>query len=70
MIRNKCGTKRNPIILKAKVGQTIFVNMLCLALFWDLRSNTFKEQMGLAGFLFFVCIFTLMNNMQGALLTF
>jgi hypothetical protein len=70
LYRNFTGLKRDPLVFKAKIGQTVFINLLCLALFWDLKGNSFNEQMGLAGFLFFNSIFTLMNNMMGCILTF
>lgn len=48
--------KKDPRHIHVKVGQTIFIGLISLAIFWDLSGNNYVEQMGLAGFLFFTTI--------------
>ncbi|CDW80485.1 abc transporter family protein [Stylonychia lemnae] len=62
--------KDDPRHFRVKVGQTIFIGLLSLAIFWDLSANDFVTQMGMAGFLFFTCINQLMMNLMGCLLVF
>lgn len=35
--RNRMGVKRNPMHGRVKIGQTIFIALMCLALFFDQR---------------------------------
>eukprot|EP00347_Sterkiella_histriomuscorum_P009468 403341097 len=62
--------KKDPRHVRVKIGQTIFIGLLSLAVFWDLSGNNYVEQMGLAGFLFFSCINQTMMNLMGCLLIF
>jgi hypothetical protein len=48
--------KDDPRHLKVKVGQTIFIGLISLAIFWDLSGFDFVTQMGMAGFLFYTTI--------------
>jgi len=62
--------KADPRQFWVKIGQSIFMGLLSLAIFWKLDGNDFVTQMGLAGFLFFATIFITMNHMQSNLVIF
>lgn len=68
MWRNKMGLKRNPGHGRIKVSQTLFMALLCLALFHD--QYDYSEARSLIGGLFFVSVNQTMMNMMGTLLTF
>lgn len=68
--RQVVANKHDPRQFHSKVGQTIFLSLLGLALFWDLSGNDFVSQMSLAGFLFHSAINTVMTHLMGNLLTF
>jgi hypothetical protein len=57
-------------MIKMKIGQTTFMGLISLAVFWHLGGETHVQQMGLAGCLFFTCINVLMMNMMGTILIF
>lgn len=52
--RNSKGFKRNPMHVRVKFGQTIFMGLLCLVLFHD--QYDYSEAGSLAGSLFFIII--------------
>lgn len=54
--RNWIQAMRDPMLIKVKLGQTIFIGLLVLAIFWGLDGNSHVEKMGLVGALFFVCL--------------
>ena len=62
------GLKRNPGHGRIKIGQTVFMGLLCLALFHD--QYDYSEARSLIGGLFFITVNQTMMNMMGTLLTF
>lgn len=68
MWRNRAGLKRNPAHFRVKVGQTIFMGLICLALFHD--QYEYSQARSLLSGLFFICINQTMQNMMGTILTF
>ncbi len=66
--RNRQGVKRHPGHGRIKIGQTIFIGLLCLALFHD--QYDYSEARSLIASLFFICVNQTMMNMMGTILTF
>ncbi|CDW76556.1 abc transporter family protein [Stylonychia lemnae] len=62
--------KDDPRHFKVKVGQTIFMCLQSLAIFWDLSGNDFVTQKGMVGLLFYTCMSQFMMNMMSCLLIF
>ena len=56
--------------IQLKVFLCIFIGLLALAVFWDLSGNDYVSQMGLAGCIFFLDTFLIMQFLGGSLLTF
>lgn len=70
MWRNRQGAKRNPAVFKVKIGQTIFMGLLCLALFHDQYGQDMAIIRSLIGGLFFITINQTMMTLMGTILTF
>lgn len=66
--RNSKGFARNPMHVRVKFSQTIFMGLLCLALFHD--QYDYSEAASLASSLFFIIITQIMSHMMSSLLTF
>lgn len=57
-------------MLKAKLGQTVFISLLCLALFWDLKEDSITGVFNKIGAFFFLCVNQVMLNMMAVIQTF
>lgn len=68
MWRNNCGMKRNPMHFRVKISQTIFIALLCLALFFD--QTGYSKSRSLISSMFFIVVNQTMMNLMGTLLTF
>jgi hypothetical protein len=55
---------------KAKFGQSIFLNLLALAIFWNIKNESYTDEMNMGGALFFLCIDNMMMYVMGTILTF
>ena len=62
--------KREPMAMKARLGQAVFMGILVSAVFWQLTSFTKEDISGLEGCMFMISTFMLMNNIMGTVLIF
>ena len=69
MIRNAKLAKREPKMLRARIGQSIFVGILVLCVFWNLNDSK-TGIWNKVGCLFFIMIFQTMMNVMGTVLIF
>jgi hypothetical protein len=53
-----------------KLFQTIFMGLVVLAIFYDLSGNSFVQQMGLAGAMFFMLVNIMFGQTMGTILIF
>lgn len=67
MIRSHRGVTRNPKASKARVGQTIMIGFLALALFYDINGPTRKNRFNIAGAAFFIGVNSLMTSFMGTI---
>ena len=70
MIRNMKLMKREPKMARARVGQSIFVGLLTLAIFWDMDDSDSVGIWNKLGCFFFVVMFQVMMNVMGTVLIF
>jgi len=57
-------------VFRAKFGQTIFMGLLILSIFWDLKDDSINGTVGKIGAIFFLTINQTMMNLMGTVLTF
>jgi ABC-type multidrug transport system permease subunit len=69
-LRNSLNLVKNPMNFRARVGQTIFIAVLCMIIFWQMAKDFPKGVFNRAGCMFFVCINQTMLGMFGTLMTF
>jgi hypothetical protein len=60
---------RNPIIVRVRIGQTVLMIILLNLLYRELEEDEEGIQ-NRNGFMFFLCVFLVMTNMQNVLLSF
>jgi len=74
MHRNVLNTTRNPMLLKSKILQSIFLSLFVGGIYFDVRSNgpyTDKQVWNtLTGLLFFLTISSLMTALSPVAITF
>jgi len=66
-------TVRNPMLMRSKVIQGIFMGLFIGGLFFDIGTKDYilrSNWMSISGFLFFICIMALMGAMSPVVLTF
>jgi hypothetical protein len=66
-------TVRNPMLIKSKVFQGIFMALFIGGLFFDIGTLDYTQRpfwYSISGFLFFFCIFSLMSALSPVVLTF
>jgi len=68
--RQRTLLKGDPRVFKAKIGQTIFIGLLILSVFWDLKDDSYNGTVGKLGAAFFLSINQTMMNLMGTVLTF
>lgn len=66
-VRSHKGMKRNPLAVKARVGQTIVMALISIMLFWQVNGVTRKERYNVVGATFFFCVSNTMMPMMGTL---
>lgn len=68
--RNVTQLKRDPKVMRMKIGQTLLFGLLMLAVFFNLSGDSYVNIMGIIGFLFFVCVNQMFQYLMGTLLVF
>lgn len=71
--RNFLNVVRNPMLLKSKIIQGIFISLFVGGIFFGIGNNDYKNIFSwysLTGFLFFMCISALMSALAPITLTF
>lgn len=68
--RNTTSIKRNPYVFKARFGQTIFMSLICTAVFYQASGPTRKEMQDLVGACFMMAMATFMPPYMMTGLTF
>ena len=68
--RNQTANKRDPLLVRVKMGQAVFMALVVLVLFHDLYGNDMKTMFGLAGGMFFISISLTFSAVMGTILTF
>lgn len=66
-------TIRNPMLIKSKIVQGIFMGLFIGGLFFDIGTLDYTIRpywLSITGFMFFVCILALMGAMSPVVLTF
>jgi hypothetical protein len=66
-------TIRNPMLIRSKVIQGMFMGLFIGGLFFDIGTNDYTIRpywMSISGFLFFFCILALMSALTPVVLTF
>ena len=57
-------------MVKAKFMQAAFIDLLCLAIFWNIKNDSYTDEMNMGGALFFLCVDSMMIYVMGTILTF
>ena len=68
--RNVSSIKRNPLVFKARMGQSIVLAVLSAAIFWQSNENNRKALQNLGGAMFFTSMATFMPGYMMTGLTF
>jgi hypothetical protein len=66
-------TLRNPMLMRSKLFQGIFMSLFIGGLYWDLGQKDYTNQivwLSITGLLFFMTIFAMMSAMSPVVLTF
>lgn len=67
MFRTRVGLRRNPLAVRARLGQNIVFGLLALGVFQELQGTSKKEKYNMAGCLFFMSVNTFMLNFVGTI---
>ena len=68
--RNVSSIKRNPLMLKARMGQSVILAIIAAMVFWQSSGTTIKDMQNLGGAMFFMCVATFMPPYMMTGLTF
>lgn len=61
---------REPLAMRARLAQCLFIGVLIAAIFWQLTDFTKQDIQGLEGAMFMISTFMLMANVMGTVITF
>jgi hypothetical protein len=62
--------KRDPRVIRMKIGMQVVFSLLALAIFWQIDQTGQKGKMGIVGALFFICINTFMGSFNNVVMVF
>lgn len=71
--RNFLNSIRNPMLIRSKIFQGIFMGLFVGGLFFDIGTHDYMIRpywMSITGFMFFICILALMGALAPVVLTF